>query len=49
MRMLDDGYHRGKRNLMKQLRELKTDVQALKVSFVYIHQVLLVVAFHGII
>jgi len=32
--MIEDGHCREKRNLMKQLKEAKTDMRALKVSFV---------------
>jgi hypothetical protein len=43
-----------KRDLLKQLREVKTDMWSLKVSFVYInpnpycYQILLFVAFHRV-
>jgi hypothetical protein len=37
IRILEDGHCREKGALTKQLKEVNTDMQTLKVSFVYIH------------
>jgi len=40
--MIEEGYQREKRSLLKQMKEVKTDMRALKVSFVpYILSVVL--------
>jgi len=44
IKILEAGLSREKRNLTKQLKELKTDMHAFKVSFVYIHLICSVIS-----